>query len=101
MVAQGAAEAGKRQLTGKRQLSECRSGLPRPSTFCAQSGSWPHHLGRKRPYPANLCSLFCGVEFVGFGEDLGQPIGEPIETMSGRAVQQRATEHLDSVLSEQ
>jgi hypothetical protein len=55
----------------------------------------------KRPYPANLCSSSGGVEFAGFGEDLGEPIGELIETMSGRAVRQRATEHLDSMLGEE
>ena len=58
-------------------------------------------VAEKRPYPANLCPLSGGVEFAGFGEDLGQPIGELIETMSGRAVRQRAAEHLDSVLSEE
>ena len=52
-------------------------------------------------YPANLCPLSGVVEFVDFGEDLGQPIGELIETMAGWAVRQRATEHLDSVLSEE
>src|SRR5437899_27488 len=38
------------------------------------------------PYPANLCPLFCGVEFADFGEDFGHPIGELIETMSGWTV---------------
>jgi hypothetical protein len=28
-----------------------------------------------KTYPANLCPLSGGVEFAGFGEDLGQPIG--------------------------
>ncbi len=46
----------------------------------------------KSPYPANLCPLSYWVEFAGFGEDLGQAIGEPIEAMSGRAVRQRATD---------
>ncbi len=59
------------------------------------------HFDEKRAYPANLCSLSCGVEFAGFGEDFGQSIGELIEAVSGSAVRQRATEHLDSVLSEQ
>jgi hypothetical protein len=36
------------------------------------------------PYPANLCPLSGGVEFAGFGEDLGQAIGELVEAMSGR-----------------
>ena len=54
-----------------------------------------------RPYPANVCRLFCLVEFASFGEDFGQAIGEPIEPASGRAIRQRTTEHLHSVLSEE
>ena len=41
------------------------------------------HFDEKRAYPANLCSLSCGVEFAGFGEDFGQSIGELIEAVSG------------------
>jgi len=59
------------------------------------------HFDVKRPYPANLCPLSCRVEFAGFGKNLGQPIGELIEAMSRRAVRERATEHLDSVLGEE
>ena len=58
-------------------------------------------VDEKRPYPANLCPLFGGAEFAGFGENLGEPIGEPIETMSGLAVRQRTAEHLNGVLSEE
>jgi len=56
--------------------------------LCWMAGKPQHgnQVGDKRPYPANLCSLSCGVELADFGEDLGHPIGEPIETMSGRAV---------------
>src|SRR5713226_9404597 len=53
------------------------------------------------PYPANLCPLSSAVEFAGFGEDFGQAIGEPIEVMSGMALRQRATEHLECMLSKQ
>ena len=70
-----------------------RSGSPR--------GRRSRHLDGKRPYPANLCPLFCGVEFAGFGEDLGQPVGEVIEAMSGKALRQGTTEHLNGVLSEE
>ena len=55
---------------------------PRKSASIRQ----PHrhlHLDEKRPYPANLCPLSGGVEFAGFGKDLGQPIGELIETVFG------------------
>jgi hypothetical protein len=58
-------------------------------------------LDEKRAYPANLCPLSCGIEFAGFGEDLDQPIGDLIEAMSARVARQRATEHLNSVLSEE
>jgi hypothetical protein len=50
------------------------------------------HLNGLSADPANLCSLSCGVEFAGFGEDFGQSIGELIKAVSGRAVLQRATE---------
>ena len=59
------------------------------------------YIDKKRPYPANLCPLSCGVEFAGFGEDLIQAIGEPIKAMTCRTVRQRATEHLNGVLSEE
>ena len=52
-------------------------------------------------YPANLCPLFGWAEFAGFREDLGQPIGEPVEAVSRRPVRQGSTEHFDCVLSEE
>ena len=52
-------------------------------------------------YPANLCPLSGRVEFAGFGENLCQPIGEPVEAVSRRAVRQGSAEHLDCVLSEE
>jgi hypothetical protein len=51
--------------------------------------------------PANLCPLSGWVDFAGFGEDFGESIGELVKTMLGRAVRQRAPEHLDGMLSEQ
>ena len=59
------------------------------------------YIDKKRPYPANLCPLSCGVEFAGCGENFGQAVGKPIEAPSRRAVRQRATEHLNGVLSEE
>jgi hypothetical protein len=53
------------------------------------------------PYTANLCPLSGWVEFAGFCEDFGEPIGELIEAMLRRAVRQRTPKHLDGVLSEQ
>jgi hypothetical protein len=41
------------------------------------------------------------VEFAGFGEDFGQPIGKSIEAASRRAIRQGSPEHLDCVLSEE
>ena len=52
-------------------------------------------------YPANLCPLFGRAEFAGFREDLGQPIGEPVEAVSRRALRHRSTEHFDCVLSKE
>jgi hypothetical protein len=74
-------------------LEKGRSG-PSPWRFLSRQ------VDGKRPYPANLCPLSCGVEFAGFGENLGQPIGELIETMSGRGIRERATEHFNGVLGE-
>ena len=59
------------------------------------------HLAGKRPYPANLCPLSGRPEFAGFRENLGQPIGEPVEAVSRRAVRQGSAEHFDCVLSKQ
>ena len=58
-------------------------------------------LSDMSPYTANLCPLSGGVEFAGFREDFGESIGELIEAMLRSAVRQRATEHLDGMLSEQ
>src|SRR5579863_7001132 len=52
-------------------------------------------------YPANLCPLFGWAEFAGRREDLGQPIGEPVEATSRRAVREGSTEHLDCMLGEE
>src|SRR5215813_2564393 len=59
------------------------------------------HMSEKSPYAANLCPLSRGVELACFCEDLGESIGELIETMLGNAVLQRTTEHLDGMLGEQ
>ena len=59
------------------------------------------HLDGLSPYTANLCPLSGGVEFAGFREDFGESIGELIEAMLRSAIRQRATEHLDGMLSEQ
>ena len=53
------------------------------------------------PYTANLCPLCVGLELAGFREDFGESIGELIEAMLRSAVRQRATKHLDGMLSEQ
>ena len=52
-------------------------------------------------YTANLCPLCGRVEFAGLGEDFGEPIRKSIEAFSRRAIRQRATEHLDGMLSEE
>src|ERR1700680_3624539 len=57
-------------------------------------GNW---AGGMATYPANLCPLFGRAEFAGFREHLGQPIGEPVEAVSRRAVRQGSTEHFDCV----
>ena len=67
---------------------------PDPAAFTVQ-------VDGLSPYTANLCRLPGGVELAGFREDFGESIGELIETVFRRAVWQRATEHLDGVLSEQ
>jgi hypothetical protein len=58
-------------------------------------------VGGLPTYPANLCQLFGRAEFAGRREDLGQPIGEPVEAASRRAVRQGSTEHFDCVLSKE
>jgi hypothetical protein len=58
-------------------------------------------MGNNLSYTANLCPLSRGVELTGFCEDLGESIGELIETVLRGAVRQRTTEHLDGMLSEQ
>ena len=45
-------------------------------------------LDEKSPYAANLCPLTGWVEFAGFREDLGEPIGELIEAMLRSGVRQ-------------
>ena len=42
-----------------------------------------------------------GLSYAGFRENFGESIGELIEAVLRRAVQQRTTEHLEGVLSEQ
>src|SRR5437868_10585763 len=64
------------------------------------SGNWLQVDG-KSPYAANLCPLSGRVEFAGFCEDFGESIGELIQAMLRSLIRQRATEHLDSMLSEQ
>ena len=59
------------------------------------------HFDEMPTYTANLCRLFRRVEFAGFREDFGQPIGESVETASRRAIRQRSTEHFDCVLSKE
>jgi len=53
------------------------------------------------PYAANLCPLSGRVEFAGFGKNFGESVRELVETVLWSAVRQRATEHLDGMLSEQ
>jgi hypothetical protein len=84
-------------FTGTVQVSV--SGVP--SGVTVPQAAFPLVFAAGGPYPANLCPLSGGVEFAGFGEDFDEPIRELIETMSGRAVRQRATEHLNGVLGEQ
>ena len=93
-------------LSGEPAVAQRQARPGGHQSFCAarRLGTPPrfyNHLGEKRAYPANLCPLSCGVEFTGFGEDLGQPVGELIEAMSARTVRKRATEHLNNVLSEE
>jgi len=52
------------------------------------------------PYTANLCPLSTRVELASFREDFGESIDELVETMFWSAIRQRATEHLDGMLSE-
>ena len=90
----------------RRRRSMCGDLTPRPATgqpWITHHSGIGHlsHFDGLRPYPANLCSLFGWVEFAGFGEDLGESIGELIETVAGRAGRQRPAEHLDSVLREE
>jgi hypothetical protein len=61
----------------------------------------PRQFGESATYPANLCPLFALAEFAGFREDLGQPIGEPFEAVSRRALRQGSMEHFDCVLSKE
>jgi hypothetical protein len=63
--------------------------------------SVPGHFYAMPTYPANLCPLSGRPEFAGLREDLGQPIGEPVEAVSRRAVRQGSAEHFDCVLSEE
>jgi spore coat protein A len=53
------------------------------------------------PIRDNLCPLSAWVELSCFREDLGESIGELIETVLRSAVRQRTTEHLDGMLGEQ
>src|SRR6202171_4749132 len=59
------------------------------------------HLDGLSPYMANLCPLSTRVELASFRENFGESIGELVETMLWGAIRQRATEHLDGMLSEQ
>ena len=66
-----------------------------------RTGAWSRLFHESATYTANLCPLFGRAEFAGFGEDLGQPVGEPVETASRRALRQGSAEHLDCVLREE
>ena len=59
------------------------------------------HIYGSSTYPANLCPLSGWVEFAGFRENLGQPIGKPVEAVSRRGIRQGSAEHFDCVLSEE
>ena len=59
------------------------------------------HIDDLSPYTATISARYpVGVEFAGVSEDFGEPIGELIEAMLGRAVRQGPPKHLDGVLSE-
>ena len=60
-----------------------------------------NHRAGLSPYTANLCPLSTRVELASFREDFGESIDELVETMFWGAIRQRATEHLDGMLSEQ
>ena len=51
---------------------------------------WPlrTHVDALSPYMANLCRLSVWVELAGFREDLGESIGELVETMLRSPVRQ-------------
>jgi hypothetical protein len=50
-------------------------------------------------YPANLCLFWWGVKFSGFRKNLGEAIGQAIETAPRRTVWKGAREHSHYVLS--
>ena len=75
------------------------NGVKFPRTVSREFGAV--HFGGMATYTANLCPLFGRAEFADFREDFGQPIGEPVEATSRRAVRQGSPEHLDCVLSEE
>jgi len=41
----------------------------------------PRSFSGMATYPANLCRLWCRLEFTDFGEDLGQAIRKSIKAM--------------------
>jgi hypothetical protein len=66
-----------------------------PPTESNQAGIRRVDRAGPHAYPANLCLFFGDAKFLGFRENLGEPIGESVEGAAWCTVRQGAAEHLE------
>jgi hypothetical protein len=92
MLTQGIA-AGKRYQRARSK----KTLLDRPSIRTSVNRSQPM-IKRRFPFCAYIVPIQQGGA-ENFAEDLGEAVGEPVEASARRAVGQRATEHLQHMLS--
>ena len=68
------------------------TGLETDQEVPAPAGVWS-------ALPANLCPFSGRGDFARFRDDLGEPIGEPVEATARSTVRQSTTEHFQYMLS--